>query len=316
MFGQKFSSPVLLVIYFRVFVLTGEVVPGLSLYKNDNTMLKKIIVIVVFVYSAIILQSFKTFKVMKKDGAAPGYTGSPGDSLKDCTACHGGFAVKIPGWITSDIPFQGYIPGVTYNITASNKEFGATRYGFEVSPQDTLGNLLGTMIITDAVRTKLVGSDKYITYTAQGVEGIDSLSWSFKWVAPPKGTGNVVFYGGFNSNFDGHKGGDKTTLSTLTVKESNWPVGTNMYVDRTKGMRVFPNPSDNSLTVCFEVKKESEILLEVIDLSGKQCAVLMRETAKGEIRKQFNTSTLATGNYLLRLHSEGSTETQSITIEH
>lgn len=214
-----------------------------------NNIIKKTVFSAVFIlFGIIFLGSFQS-AIMKKDGAEPGYTGSPGDSLKNCTACHGGTAVNADGWLTSDIPSEGYFSGQTYTITATNKEADATRFGFEVSPQDSLGNLLGIMKITDSLRTKFcVGSEKYMTYTQFGVEGQDSLSWSFEWIAPPVNTGEVVFYGGFNSNFNGHKGDDQTYLSTLKVKEN--PANSILSMSNIiPGFTIYPNPFANSITI-------------------------------------------------------------------
>lgn len=97
-------------------------------------MKKLIYVITALLFGIITLESFNAHRLGKKDGAAPGYTGSPGDSLKNCTACHGGNAFKVDTWITSNIPADGYIPNKTYTIKTTNREHGATRFGFEISP--------------------------------------------------------------------------------------------------------------------------------------------------------------------------------------
>lgn len=254
----------------------------------------------------------QSMMIMKKDGAAPGYTGSPGDSFKNCTACHGGIAVEVDDWITSDIPAEGYVPGMTYTITATNKEAGATRFGFEISPQDTLGNLMGSMIITDAVRTKFVGGSKYITYTENGVVGVNSLSWSFKWVAP-KSEEDVTFYGGFNSNFDGHKGGDQTFLSKLTVKRNKaLSININKTLDRVK---IYPNPTFDYVIVNFDVETAGKVNIDVVDVSGKVVLKLMEGASGiGNFNKQFDISNLANGNYLVRIDADGKQSTQKISI--
>jgi len=267
-------------------------------------------VIFLFALSAcFILQSM----VMKKDGAAPGYTGSPGDSLKNCTACHGGFASNVDNWITSDIPAEGYVPGQTYTITATNKEFGATRFGFEISPQDTLGNLLGTMVITDAVRTKFVGGTKYITYTENGVEGKDSLSWTFKWVAPQ--TDEVVFYGGFNSNFDGHKGGDQTFLSQLKVKRNASTSISN--VSSEQSLFVYPNPASDYVLVEYDSKMAGNVSISVFDLNGKQVLSLMNGAiSSGKFSKKFDVKSLSDGQYLVKFELNGNSTFKQIKVSH
>ena len=195
----------------------------------------------------VTLQSFKPLRTMKKDGAAPGYTGSPGDSLKNCTACHGGTATLVTKWIRTNIPADGWIAGRTYTITAVNKVVGATRFGFEVSPQDLSGNLLGTMIVTDTSISKFVGGNKYITYTNNGIGGIDSMKWSFDWVAPAAGTGEVTFYGAFNSNFNHNKTNDQTFITKLSVKEdlSN---GITPADDKLH-FAIYPNPAHEQLNI-------------------------------------------------------------------
>lgn len=264
--------------------------------------MKKFIFTAMIVCSGMImLQSFST-GLDKKDGTDPGYTGSPGDTLKNCTVCHGGSAMTVdPSWITSNIPAQGYTPGATYRIRATNTEFGATRFGFEVSPQAINGALLGTMVITDTARTKLVGDGKYITYKAAGVDGVDSNSWEFDWVAPAAGTGEVVFYGAFNSNFEGHKEGDKTYLSTLTVQEVP-TTGLSPVEQNISNLNVYPNPANDHVTMSFEVKAMSgNMIAELTDLAGKQMRMSILEKQGGIITKQFDTGTLPAGIYLLRI---------------
>lgn len=265
--------------------------------------------------SIIFLESFQSDVLNKKDGAAPGYTGSPGDTLKNCTKCHGGTAVPVLDWIKSDVPKEGYIPGKTYTIIATNAEVGATRFGFEVSPQNIKGDLLGELILTDTFRTKLVGEGKYITYTSNGIEGVNTLSWTFNWIAPQKGTGEVIFYGGFNSNFAGHKDGDKTYLSTLKVKE----IGSAgmLQLNKLNGVSVYPNPSSELLNISFSVKTQGIVVIDILDQSGKLITTLLKEKFEiGEINKQFNSSDIKAGNYFVRIVLDGQASTQKLLLIH
>lgn len=263
----------------------------------------------------VILESFAPLQILKKDGAAPGYTGSPGDSLKNCTACHGGKAESVPDWVISNIPIEGYTPGQTYTITATNNESGATRFGFEVSPQNVNGDLLGTLVIKDSVKTKLVGSNKYVTYTENGVEGTNSLSWSFNWIAPSAGTGVVTFYGAFNSNFEGHKAGDKTFLSTLKVSEKNKTgIPNNSY--NPSNFKIYPNFTSDIVNVSFDLKTKCNVKVDIIDLTGKLVATIINGSQEGIILKQFNTMTLPNGAYLVRLLVNGKAATEKLTVNH
>ena len=122
-------------------------------------------------------------------GAPAGYTGSPGDG-HHCVSCHGGSATTVTGWITSDIPSQGYTAGTVYNITVTVT--GTGKKGFEVSPQDATGLQLG--ILAAGSGNKLVGGTKYVTHSSAGSSSATKV-WNFTWTAPVAGTGPVTFYG-------------------------------------------------------------------------------------------------------------------------
>ncbi len=152
-------------------------------------------------------------------GAPASRTGSPGDGNQSCTSCHGGSAAVQSGWITSDVPASGYVPGTVYTITSTATGGGHVKFGFEVSPQNVSGILLGTLINTSS-ETQLIGSNKYITHTSSGTSGSGSKTWTFNWTAPASGTGDVTFYGAFLvTNNDNSSGGDATNTSTLVVSE-------------------------------------------------------------------------------------------------
>jgi hypothetical protein len=154
----------------------------------------------------ILFSSFRPY-----GGGAPSpyyYTGSPGDA-HSCASCHGNSST-VAGWITSNIPASGYVPGTVYQITASNSVTGSGKYGFEVSPQNPAGTLLGTL--APGTGSKLVGSGKWITHS----NASNSVtSWTFNWTAPVAGTGVVTFYGSFTRGTSA-----PTKLSTLVVNEA------------------------------------------------------------------------------------------------
>jgi large repetitive protein len=182
---------------------------------------RKIILLTLLgLFSIIINDSLNNQAHTSSSGAPAGRTGSPGDG-SNCTACHAGTATTSAGLITSNIPAGGYTPGQTYQITASVSSPGRTKFGFQVSPQNISGTLLGTLVNTTPTLTQLVGSSKYITHTSAGNQGGNgSHSWTFNWIAPTAGTGNVTFYGAFNAtNSNNSTSGDIIFLSTLAVQE-------------------------------------------------------------------------------------------------
>ena len=171
-------------------------------------MRKKIYFIIPgMIIAFIFLSAFMGYSPEHSNGAPAGYTGSPGDG-HNCTSCHGGTATTVSGLITSDIPAQGYTANTTYSITATVTGSGGK--GFEVSPQDAPGNLLGTLAAGSG--SKLVGSGKYVTHNAP--VGGSTATWVFSWTAPASGTGTVTFYGAFAITEN------TTRLSTLVVNEA------------------------------------------------------------------------------------------------
>jgi hypothetical protein len=142
------------------------------------------------------------------DGAPAGKTGSPGDGGATCQAsgCHSGTPTTVANIITSNVPVTGYVPGTTYTITVTVT--GTGKKGFQVSPQNTAGTLLGTL--TAGTGNKIVGT-KYVTHTS--AKNTASAVWTFQWKAPSAGTGAVTFYGAFAVTQN------STKKSTLVLQE-------------------------------------------------------------------------------------------------
>jgi len=175
-------------------------------------------------------------------GAPAGYTGSPGDGM-DCHNCHGGVASNVAGWITSDVPTQGYTAGTTYTITVSVS--GSGNKGFEVSPQNASGTLLGTLVAGSG--SHLTGSGKYVTQSNQSSS--NPKVWTFQWIAPPAGTGTVTFYGAFCVSKP------VTKLSTLVVNESVSPLAVTVTavpgticVSQSSQLNVLPSGGSGAYT--------------------------------------------------------------------
>ena len=251
-------------------------------------------------------------------GAPAGHTGSPGDG-KNCTACHSGTAAEFQsGWITSDIPVTGYVPGESYTITASASSAGRSKFGFQVSPQDNSGNLLGTLSVTSS-ETQLTGSNKYVTHTNSGTSGSNnSKSWTFTWKAPAKGSGDVSFYGAFNAtNSDNTSSGDIIYTSSLTVSE-NTTVGIEEYTAGIIELKVFPNPSSEKLNLKYSLEETSKVEIKIYSLDGKNSSVLFSGYKnKGEFDESYllNRNLIAKGFYFLELSNGKKRTVEKVLIE-
>jgi hypothetical protein len=225
-------------------------------------------------------------------GSPAGYTGSPFDfGGRHCTSCHGGSAASVTGWITSNIPAQGYTSGTVYTITATVT--GSGKKGFEVSPQSASGTQLG--ILTAGSNNHLVsGGTKYLTQNSSGSTS-ETVVYNFTWTAPAAGAGTVTFYGAFCV------GKANTKLSTLVVNENLLSGMPDEAVQRFS-MNIAPNPTHGTFAVTVSGVDLSDATVTVSDIRGK---IVIRQILDGSDRRavKFDLSGYAKGLYLVRVQT-------------
>jgi len=197
----------------------------------------------------------------KYGGGSPGgYTGSPGDA-KTCVQCHGGTASAVTGWITSNVPSGGYIPGTTYTMTVTIT--GTGKKGFEVSPQTPSGALVGTL--TAGSGTHLVNANKAVTQSSSSTA--NPYTKTFTWTAPVAGTGDVTFYGAFTLNKP------VTKLCTLVIPENTTGIDETEY----DHFLVSPNPISDHVQVNFFMSAKGIMEIRLIDISGRNGVYLLND---------------------------------------
>jgi len=235
----------------------------------------------------VLLSSFGGDDNSDYSGGSPaGYTGSPGDG-KDCVQCHGGTTTFEAGWITSDIPPEGYTPGNTYNMTVTVS--GSGDKGFQVSPQDPAGQQLGTLIAGPG--THLNGGTKYVNHSSKSTA--NPATWNFQWTAPVAGTGEVTFYGAFTVNKP------VTKTSTLVVQQAS--VGTDDKLSDQVQLALYPNPVQRFLTIRMETREAMDLQVSVINLSGQHHLFNIIRLQPGIKTQQLDMSSLLPGIYLLKV---------------
>jgi hypothetical protein len=152
-------------------------------------------------------------------GSPGGKSGSPGDSNATCTQCHSGTATSINGWITTNIPAEGYTPGASYIITATGTHNGVVKFGFELTAETSAGTKIGNFTLSEPTRTKLVNVNKAVSHTQAGnVPTGNTNTWTMNWTAPATDVGQIRFYAAFNAaNGNGNNSGDVIYTSNLFV---------------------------------------------------------------------------------------------------
>lgn len=235
-----------------------------------------------------------------------GRSGSPGDGGKTCATagCHSGTVTELSNAITSNIPAEGYTPGASYTITVTVD--GNGRKGLCVSPQKEDGTLMGTL--TAGAGTAFVGG-KYITHTTP-ISAAEAV-WSFTWVAPAAGSGKVTFYGAFANNRN-------------VVRKDDYAVEEKLAsgISENKSFaqfNIFPNPASAvaPLTVGFNPKSADNLKISLVDITGKEVAVLFNDWVQPSYQEQsFVLPTLTKGVYFIRLTGNKESLTRKLLIQN
>jgi hypothetical protein len=229
-------------------------------------------------------------------GAPAGYTNSPHDG-QDCSvsSCHGGSSTQVTNYITTNVPADGYVPGTTYNITVTVPGTNGDRKGFEVSPQNTAGTILGT--VTPGSGSKAAsGAAGYITHST--AVSSSPATWTFTWTAPAAGTGQVTFYGAFVAGFS------NVSHSSTVVQESH--VGIN-DLKAEMGFIAYPNPVQNKLTLSYNLKQMEHLSISLFDVTGKLVMPLLNEVQNaGTHSSSFDLrGKVSSGIYFIAINKSG-----------
>ncbi|MCH8904377.1 MAG: T9SS type A sorting domain-containing protein, partial [Bacteroidetes bacterium] len=219
-----------------------------------------------------------------KAGAPSGHAGAPNDfSARTCaiSTCHGGSAPLQNGWITSNVPSKGYRADSTYNITFKVIAGGKSRFGYMGSPQDGMGNQMGSFTTLDS-KSQIRDAGKYTTHTTLGTNSVDSAAWTVEWVAPTLGSGNVTMYAAFNAaNNNGTKTGDVIYTSNLLIQEDTSALTFIANIEFDFQYNLYPNPSNGNIFLDFRTNKGGNITINLMNLQGQQVQTLMSEYRSG-----------------------------------
>lgn len=270
-------------------------------------MRKYLILFVFIIICSFIIDKATQNVYGNQNGATPIHTGSPGDgqTCSDGVGCHGGIATPLANIITSDVPVTGYVANTTYTITATVTDPNLIEFGFQISPQDIDGNLLGTMIITDPTRMHFAdGPHKYLTHFTAGTAAPSHTNvWQFNWTAPATGTGCVTFYGAFNyANSNNLPTGDVIHTSTLTICESGTGIHDPLIVT---SFDAYPNPWKNYFELSYYLQKPEKVEVNLLDTRGSVIAQLFNGEQNGGAQN-FSVNLdqeISAGIYLLQLRA-------------
>lgn len=240
--------------------------------------------------SAFVLFSFS-------GGRNNAYSGSPGDSGTNCTACHSGTASNSNITITTNIPSTGYAFNTEYDITINNTG-GGTRNGFQVTAEKDSDNSKVGTFASVSNDTQAVNSNSRITHTSSGNS---QNSWSFRWTSPASEEGRITFYGAsVSGNGAGGNSGDQVFLGSSASSPS-------LSISEAKRLRfdMYPNPASEALTV--QLPSGSEVAsVEFYDYLGR----LALTEKISQTSNSINVQNLSTGVYILKVLADDKIGTQ------
>lgn len=254
-------------------------------------------------------ESIERVEAVYNQTAAPAKnTGSPGDG-SICTACHfGSPVVSKSDIITTDIPAEGYVPGNTYTITVTLTNQGTSRFGFQLSPQNQAGAMLGTW--GPATTETQVISSKYATHKMAGTSGTNTKTWNLQWTAPSAGTGDVTFYGAFNiANGDNNTTGDIIWKSSHTVSEQG---ANSLSAGNKLTLKAFVD-GNGQLHVNLDQSTAGAVEIRLVDMNGKEASKWVAENNEA-MNWSAKLPELSAGVYTVQVKAGAKEGAQKIVI--
>ncbi len=245
-------------------------------------------------------------------GAPGGHTGSPANASTCVAACHsanpGNGNLNEVSTITHDVPVTGYEPDSTYNFSLNMDGVGTNRFGFSLSPQNSNGDVLGTLIA--GANNYTVGGGNYLTHTYASTNATDSQVWDFQWTAPQSGTGMVTFYAAtlYANNNNNHEGDYEVLAESAVMEELN--VG--VLLDKDFQFSIYPNPAVDVIRLNADL--DDQTAFKIIDLKGATVQEGMIDAGMNPAI-QLDRSNVISGMHILRLSSDQGSNSTRILIQ-
>lgn len=125
-----------------------------------------------------------------------GRTGAPGEST--CSGCHSSPPSGVQGLVMiQDLPAT-VMPNTTYTLTVRTQATmgSPATGGFQLVVLDDSNNNMGDLMTsTSDVGTNTVGSGReYVEHRGDKAFSASEVEWSFDWMSPASGSGNVNLY--------------------------------------------------------------------------------------------------------------------------
>jgi hypothetical protein len=132
----------------------------------------------------------------------------------------------------------------------------------------------------------------------------------------------VIINGATNQTFIETQNGSYT----VTVIDSNGcsstslPKTINVGIDELSnknfgGLNIYPNPTNDNITISFHAKSEGNYTISLIDIIGRTIREDAGKAVSGDNKLEFSLNTIAKGIYIVELRSGDSSDKVKLVIE-
>jgi hypothetical protein len=239
-----------------------------------------------------------------------GRTGSPGET--SCVFCHSDFAEDDPsGFIqisSPDLNNWQYTPGQTYQINVTITHPPGTLFGFGFESLNSANTNAGTFIISNPSETQLLQASnnrRNVAHTYQGGLIDSSKTFSFSWIAPAAGTGNVTFYtSGTSCNHDNTNFGDYVFNTSQLVEEDSPTFTRALMIDDGKS-KIYPNPVLETFSLKLSDQHSGQIQVALLNAKSEFVHFIgTYNNLKTPVNLELTIPQhLAQGSYFLKIQS-------------
>ena len=195
----------------------------------------------------------------------------------------------------------------------------------------------------EAMKTDLLAEfpGKIKSY-AIGYENTYSCSSNANWVSSngytsipmDSGEAQVAYYGGMGmptivilgggsahsvlgNPYDGFVISDTAKMAADIRSFLNPATGINCIKTNIEAFQFYPNPSNDLINFSGNIKENSQLKIDIIDIAGKQVEVVLNEKANaGNFKKSFSAASLPNGSYLIRIKTNDTIATYKLSIIH
>lgn len=198
--------------------------------------------------------------IMSNGAVVAAVTGAPGEA--NCTQCHNsGTVLNANASNGMSTLVNSYQVGQTYSfdIVSTN-----TNNGFQMTILDNNDTKAGSFV-AGAANTAIQssGGREYINHSTK------TQTWTIEWTAPTTDMGPLTVYYSLNlTNNNGVTSGDEVFIGTHSLA-SDVTNGLTNYQMQDEKVNLFFNADANELNVKYSLKEKSNMMVQIVDLSGK-----------------------------------------------